>query len=942
MIKYLFWTNLVILSVLFFPNRILSQVELLELNLNEAYKQEDYLSVIKICQKLQKEHELEQDWDEYITKYCFIGHAYWILDKQPLMEIYLDSADYMANKMELDSFSPAWGYIWNYSGFYYYEEGIYNKSATFFEKNLAFQIKLNVDSLDIAYGYQNIASIWDIAGDFQKAIDSYKIALIYMNDFKDEQARIFNNLALAYQNFGDNRKALVAYQRALSILSKRVNNTEEKELKTAIYTNLATIYSDLNYLDSSYYYLALSKPLLLSNDSLAIADYYQILGTTEKRARTFKTSEKHLRKALRIRMDLLPEKHPDIAISFRELGEFLMERGLFKEALPYFQKGIITLSKNFTDSTSIEINPTVNASISNKRELKKNLMLKARILHKLNKLSLAKSTYLLTLDFADQLRNSYQAQGSKYILLKETIELFDNAIQLATQLKDHNLAFQLMERAKSTLLLESIKNTQAKTFAGLPDSLLQKEENFKKEIVQKERNLAEAIAGKADTTIATLNRTLFDLRENHQKFVKQLEVDFPQYHQLKYAVTFPTIEEVQREIVGKEEALIEYFMGDSSIYVFLIEKQQYHLLQLPKPIDLTEQITTIRTLLGNPSIEQQAFIDFAKVSTSLTDVLILPVLEQLSPAVKKLTIIPDGALAYLPFQTFFSHPVNITQADLPRYDTLPYLIKDFTINYAYSSTLLLNQFHQTKTNNSLADFAGFAPSFANKMIAGIRGNSLGALSHNQSEVEQIKALIGGETYLNTQATSTNFKEIANQYKILHLSTHAASHNDPIQTKIHFTDDYLTIKDIYNLSLNAELTVLSACETSLGKLQQGEGVISLERAFIYAGCPSLVTSLWQVDDEVTANLMVDFYKNLKTGMTKPDALQNTQLVYLNSTKIPEQAHPFYWASFIQTGNAAALFEPFFSIKMVASFGMVLLLGLIILYFLRDKIGGLKKR
>ena len=140
---------------------------------------------------------------------------------------------------------------------------------------------------------------------------------------------------------------------------------------------------------------------------------------------------------------------------------------------------------------------------------------------------------------------------------------------------------------------------------------------------------------------------------------------------------------------------------------------------------------------------------------------------------------------------------------------------------------------------------------------------------------------------------------------MHLATHACiNEQDPMLSKIYFSDDYLTYYDLNNLELNADLAVLSACNTGNGKLEKGEGVMSIAKGFIQAGVPSVVTSLWSVDDCATSDIMIHFYKYLKEGQVKDEALRNAKLEYLQ-TADKAHAHPFYWGAFVQFGNTNSL-------------------------------------
>ena len=205
-------------------------------------------------------------------------------------------------------------------------------------------------------------------------------------------------------------------------------------------------------------------------------------------------------------------------------------------------------------------------------------------------------------------------------------------------------------------------------------------------------------------------------------------------------------------------------------------------------------------------------------------------------------------------------------------------------------------------------FWGFAPVFGDEIADASRdctGDELYSLNCNEAEIESINKLFGGQIFTDLAASKDNFEKRAFDYQILHLATHACLDDEnPMFNKIWLADDYVSNNDLYNLKLNADLAVLSACNTGSGQLVKGEGVQSLARGFLHAGCPSLVTSLWSVDDCATSDIMVRFYEYLKDGKSKNKALQSAKLDYLKEADKLHQ-HPYYWGAFIQIGNPTAL-------------------------------------
>jgi CHAT domain-containing protein len=317
-------------------------------------------------------------------------------------------------------------------------------------------------------------------------------------------------------------------------------------------------------------------------------------------------------------------------------------------------------------------------------------------------------------------------------------------------------------------------------------------------------------------------------------------------------------------------------------------------------------VNNLRRFLQQDASLANAHLKYYEAAYGLHQAFVQPALTSLSTTIERLIIIPDGILNYIPFETLLTAKPTFKQA---RYEfgKMPYLIKDFQISYGYSATLLLEGLKKKKANH-LKDFGGFAPKFSNK-IASRRGCDdavLGDLPYGRKNLTTINDIMQGNLHFDDEATLEQFKTIASEYNILHLCTHACAEDDFKNTRIYFSDQELLGFELYNLPIKAQLAVLSACETGIGEIKKGEGVMSLARAFMFSGCPSVVTSLWSVDDKSTSELMQYFYKNLKSGQGKDEALHQAKLNYLADKGI-EASHPFYWAGFVQIGNSEAIYS-----------------------------------
>src|SRR5690606_14960962 len=284
-------------------------------------------------------------------------------------------------------------------------------------------------------------------------------------------------------------------------------------------------------------------------------------------------------------------------------------------------------------------------------------------------------------------------------------------------------------------------------------------------------------------------------------------------------------------------------------------------------------------------------------------------------------IIPDDILYYLPFEVL----VHNNQ----------YLIENHTISYA-SNFYFLNtkSLHNKKTNNKKVAY--FAPQYSGVIQESqlvVRGEAY-SLAGAKEEVSQISKFVPGKVYLGDAASKTNFKALESDISILHLAMHSTLNDeDPELSNLMFSnseEDYeMYISELYGLHFNAELAVLSACNTGIGGFKDGGDLVSMHHAFTTAGIPATVSSLWNAPDQSTKEIMIYFYKNLQRGENKSTALKQAKLEYLKNTRNENLQHPFYWAAFVLSGDDSPVLlpKPFWK-KPSIIFGILALLGIII--------------
>jgi CHAT domain-containing protein/Tfp pilus assembly protein PilF len=374
-----------------------------------------------------------------------------------------------------------------------------------------------------------------------------------------------------------------------------------------------------------------------------------------------------------------------------------------------------------------------------------------------------------------------------------------------------------------------------------------------------------------------------------------------------------TLDVVQASINDKNTVLLEYSLGDSSSYVWIITQKDHQLIELPARSTLKEQIETLRFAILNPQQDNQEF--FFNSSTFLYDQLIRPAEAHFSKK-SNLVIFPDGILHYLPFETLIT--VKASSYSGISYSDLPYLINQYPISYGHSSSVLLNMMEDQssdkvpeKESETLMAFGD--PLYnSTKSLSDQNRDVFSRLIHSGREVEKIASQFqesSKEVYLRENAIEENFKNNPElqKFKFIHFATHGIIDEDnPENSSLVLTqghdspeDGFLQAAEIYNLELDADLVVLSACQSGLGKMIQGEGIIGLTRAFMFAGIPSVVASLWNVSDASTAIFMHRFYENLiQKKLSTTDALTQARISMI---KDGQYAHPFFWAPFVLIGD-----------------------------------------
>ncbi|MCP9749170.1 CHAT domain-containing protein [Lacihabitans sp. CS3-21] len=328
-----------------------------------------------------------------------------------------------------------------------------------------------------------------------------------------------------------------------------------------------------------------------------------------------------------------------------------------------------------------------------------------------------------------------------------------------------------------------------------------------------------------------------------------------------------------------DESILKYYIGNEHVYVLNLSKNHLEIKKLGLVSALKPQMEAFLTKTKNINADYQ------------TNAIALCRNLGFYSSTPKISIIPEGFLSYLPFESLIDP------------QSKQFIVLKNQLSYHYSLSIwLFNQ--QNNIDISNKKLIAFSPQYNQSEVSLVRAG-FADLKFAREEATAIASMFGGETVKNHEATKARFLSSIDKFGIFHFSMHSQLFEDDFNKSclVFSNNEKLFFSELYSLNFPAKMAVLSACDTGNGILKSGEGIMSISRALTYAGVQSSVYSLWQVPDKETAEIIIDFYKNLKEGQYKDEALSNAKKTFIS--KNPLKAHPYFWAGFVVNGNTEPL-------------------------------------
>jgi CHAT domain-containing protein/tetratricopeptide (TPR) repeat protein len=756
------------------------------------------------------------------------------------------------------------------------ERARYEESATYYEKSAQLREEAGLKTV-LYIPLDNLAQMLVRVGDYSKALDCLQKALAIANETEDKeiaasQYRLITEIHIAQGNF----------DLALEYAKRSVELCEQAGLDglSAARDTLATIYS------------------LNGNFDIAIDIWKGALKDEEKRGHAasiavycFELGDTYFRQG---NYGLAKEYHEKALARIDEVGDkFIQSELLVANAADRFHIGDYEAAIRYCDRA---------ASITRQSGLLPLLADALTWLGKSNyamgRLEEARRALEEAISVIETLRSrvaGYEQERQRFF--EERVSPYHSLIELLVAGKRDNEALSYAERAKARVLLDVVLGHRSPVTRNMTAAESQEEQRNEDSITHLNNQIQYEIgrSNQNASRISELKSALEKARFDQQLFRDKLYAAHPELR-LRRGETAPFDFQKTGELLSDSKtAILEYAVAGEHTYLFVITATEQRPavkvfdLKISRR-DLADRVRKLNRRIANNDIE------YAGPATELYELLLGPAREQLAGKTR-LIIIPDDVLWETPFQAL-------------RTTDGKFLVQATAVSYAPSLTVL------REVSKSRKQRATTVLAMGNPKLAGqgylrsknLMGTNFEPLPEAERTVKELSQIYGdkAKVYVGAEAREDVFKAEAAKYSVLQLSTHGVINNaSPMYSHLVLAqgndpkeDGLLEAWEIMQLDLSADLAVLSACETARGRIGVGEGVIGLAWALSVAGCPTTVVSQWKVESSSTAELMLSFHRNLKTGMQKSEALRASALKVMADKRF---GHPFYWAGFIVIGD-----------------------------------------
>jgi len=724
--------------------------------------------------------------------------------------------------------------------------------------------------------FSELITLYYRIGDYEKSISYFNKTedyYIYKNDYRNLYKNYMRIASVYSAMEPKNNDVIINY--LFKIDSLKSFTSIDKSDNAIINMQLGIAYREKEEKEKAllYYKKALGFNRELQ-DSAEIARIYNSIGILYLKDSSLNMAND----AFQLSSDYIKEDRILQAGLFNNYGKYHQQLKEFDKAELCYQKAIqlwvYGLEKKHYNNPTIKEISTVPYKLS----LFESVLDKAKFWYErydLEKKNDHLQKALVDLELADKLidiiRFDTSEKVSKMYWRQKGAALYAQAVEVCYLLDDTDKAYFFMEKNKALLLLEELSDQQAKVVSNLPKQLIERDFLFKQQVIEIEEKGTKN------------NDELFEIKRKYEQFKDSLSTNYPAYSKLRKTLPVLKKQEHSNQFIDETTASMQFIIHENKGYGLVVTKDKSYIYPILDVTSLEKEVDSLIYQLQQPFNTNKNIEVFVKNASTIFKRLV-PDDVYAKIKGKKLIISADGNLQNIPFEALLSNAK----------DSSSYFIKTNEISYVYSFSYLLS--NAKKKRNPEHTFLGFAPQT-------FKDKSLAVLSNSINEVSSINSIFSDTVFTGENATKENFKSNFENFKIVHLATHSGSSNTE-KPWLAFNDEKVNLNEIYGTHNQADLVVLSACKTSQGELKTGEGVMSLARGFFFSGTNSVISTLWNINDKTTQELMHSFYTNIKKGQTKSNALHQSKLAYL-STHEGSMASPFYWSSFVLIGDATVI-------------------------------------
>ncbi len=810
--------------------------------------------------------------------------------------------------------------------------GDLGEAEAHYRRGLAILRKISPDGLDVAGALIGLFKVFSEEGNLAQAEEALSQGIVILQRLAPGSLDLATSL---------NNRGLLAWQRSnlaqAETYLRQALTLREKVAPGSLWvaqsiTNLGVMALERGDWDGAekYHEEALSIKQRLAPGSLNLAVNLNDLGVLAQKRGDLAKAQDYYRQAIEIREKLAPQSL-DFAQSLQSLGELAQDTGDLAKAEEYYRRSLAIRERLAPNSTVHAESLAALASVAKRTgDLKTSAQLFDKALNVLE-------AQIARVGGGEETRMGFRTRHLDYYL---------DYVDLLMLNQQPELAFQVLERFRARSLLEMLNEAHADVHTGVNPGLLGQERALQEQITAQSNRLRQMLTDQSpEFRVAALKKELDELLHRYEEVEGKIRTTSPGYASLTQPHPV-AVRDVQRNLLDEDTLLVEYALGEERSYVWAISRTQVTSHELTKRSEIETAAQYLYEVLtarnhrpeGETPAQRgervaQAEARYAKAAEDLSRLVLKPIAADIQQK-KRLLVVSDGALQYIPFALLpmvqsaggaeTEAPLVATHeiVSLPSASVLDVLRRDATgrpkarkmVAVLADPVFGKDDVRVKALSRRLRETGSAVPAAASlNWAAPTRTSALPRLPFTQQEARAIMATVPpgrGMAALGFDASRKKAMspELA-RYQVVHFATHGLLDNEhPELSGLVFSlidrngkaqNGFLEVQDIYNLNLPVDLVVLSACETGLGKNIKGEGLVGLTRGFMYAGSRRVVASLWAIDDVATSELMRRFYSAMfHQGLSPASALRQAQL---QMSQQERWKNPYYWGAFILQGE-----------------------------------------